>query len=182
VPSSRKVVVIGGVVRDPVFFQKVKNVRVMNETEAVKLGRMSKRVLIRAVQSGEESWLPYDSLVLATGASPVMPPIPGVNLANVFTFHGMRDAENNRRLLDEDKARDVVSKTARGSFGKHNDTGRAEDRPRHLRITRKDDATWSSQSLPNALVVALSFRTVLRERFVGTWRTPCSTPRPAASC
>ena len=97
-----------GVVRDPVFFQKVKNVHVMNRTEATSIDRKSKRLQVRSVGNGDESWLEYDKLVLATGATPVVPPIDGVDLDNVFTLHGVHDAEAIKAMLAEGKARDVV--------------------------------------------------------------------------
>jgi NADPH-dependent 2,4-dienoyl-CoA reductase/sulfur reductase-like enzyme/rhodanese-related sulfurtransferase len=97
-----------GVVRDPVFFQNVKNVRVLNQTEALEIDRAGRRVRVKALAAGEESWLPYDKLVLATGASPVVPPIPGVDKKNIFTLHGVHDAEGIRALLAQGKARDVV--------------------------------------------------------------------------
>ena len=65
-----------GVVRDPVFFQNVKNVRVLNETEAIEVDRSGRRLQVRDLVHGQESWLDYDKLVLATGARPVVPPIP----------------------------------------------------------------------------------------------------------
>jgi len=97
-----------GVVRDPVFFQDVKNVRVLNRTEAMEIDRASKRVHIQNRVAGEAKWLDYDTLVLATGANPLVPPIPGVELANVFTLHGVDDAEGIKTFLAEGKARDVV--------------------------------------------------------------------------
>jgi NADPH-dependent 2,4-dienoyl-CoA reductase/sulfur reductase-like enzyme/rhodanese-related sulfurtransferase/two-component sensor histidine kinase len=97
-----------GAVRDPVFFQNVKNVRVLNETEAVEIDRAGKRIRVRSLVQGQESWLDYDKLVLATGAKAVVPPIPGVNLGNVFTLQGVHDAEGVRALLAQEKARDVV--------------------------------------------------------------------------
>jgi len=97
-----------GVVRDPVFFRHVKNFRAMNRTEAVQVDPEQKRVCVRDLRTGEDSWLNYDKLVLATGAAPVVPPIPGVELDNVFTLHGVHDAEGIRRALAEPKARDVV--------------------------------------------------------------------------
>lgn len=96
-----------GVVRDSVFFQKVKNVHVMNHTEATKVDRSGKRVQVRG-RNGEESWLDYDKLVLATGGVPVVPPLPNVKLDNIFTLHGVHDAEGIKTLLSQDKARDVV--------------------------------------------------------------------------
>jgi NADPH-dependent 2,4-dienoyl-CoA reductase/sulfur reductase-like enzyme/rhodanese-related sulfurtransferase len=97
-----------GVVRDSVFFQKVKNFRAMNQTEAMEVDRSAKRVRVRDVTSGEESWLDYDKLVLATGAAPVIPPVPNVDLKNIFTLHGIPDTEGIKEMLSEGKARDVV--------------------------------------------------------------------------
>ncbi|GAI93732.1 unnamed protein product [marine sediment metagenome] len=97
-----------GVVRDPVFFQKVKNVHVLNRKEAVEIDRAGKRVRIKNVSDGNESWLDYDKLVLATGASPVVPPIGGADLGNIFTLHGVHDAEGIKSVLAEGKAHDVV--------------------------------------------------------------------------
>lgn len=88
-----------GVVRDSVFFQNVKNVRVQGGTEALLIDRSSKQVRVKTLATGEESWLPYDKLVLATGASPVVPPIPGVVKKNVFTLHCVHDAEGIKAIL-----------------------------------------------------------------------------------
>ena len=97
-----------GTVRDPVFFHNVKNFRALNQTEALAIDRPNKRVRVRSVLDGDDKWLEYDKLVLATGATPVVPPIPGVKLANVFTLHGVHDAEGIRAALAGGKARDVT--------------------------------------------------------------------------
>ena len=82
-----------GVLRDPGFFQKVKNVKVLTETEALEIDRARKRVRARRNGEAEDLWLDYDKLVLATGASPVVPPVPKVSLANIITLHTLPDAE-----------------------------------------------------------------------------------------
>jgi len=69
-----------GVVRDCVFFQNVKNVKVLNRTEATSIDPKSKTVAIRSLEDGKEDKLEYDKLVLATGAAPLNPPIPGIEL------------------------------------------------------------------------------------------------------
>jgi NADPH-dependent 2,4-dienoyl-CoA reductase/sulfur reductase-like enzyme/rhodanese-related sulfurtransferase len=97
-----------GVVRDAAFFLNVKNLKVQNSTEALKIDRSNKRVHIKTLATGEESWIPYDKLVLTTGASPVIPPIPGVDKKNVFTLHGIHDAEGIKTILAKHKAKDVV--------------------------------------------------------------------------
>jgi NADPH-dependent 2,4-dienoyl-CoA reductase/sulfur reductase-like enzyme/rhodanese-related sulfurtransferase len=97
-----------GVVRDVPFFQKVKNVKVLNETEALEIDRTRKRVRARQKGQAEDVWLDYDKLVLATGAKPIVPPLPNVQLGNIFTLHGVHDAEAIKELLAQHHARDVV--------------------------------------------------------------------------
>jgi NADPH-dependent 2,4-dienoyl-CoA reductase/sulfur reductase-like enzyme/rhodanese-related sulfurtransferase len=97
-----------GVLRDAVFFQKIKNVRILSHTEALDIDRVNKRVHIKELGSGRESYVEYDKLVLATGASPIRPSIPGHSLGNIFCLHGVHDAEGIRAALSGGRARDVV--------------------------------------------------------------------------
>jgi len=97
-----------GVLRGPAYFEQVKNVHVMNRTEAVKIDRAAHRILVRDLISNEEWWLPYDKLALATGAIPIVPKIPGVHLDHVFTLHGIEHAEGIKAQLAESRAKDVT--------------------------------------------------------------------------
>jgi NADPH-dependent 2,4-dienoyl-CoA reductase/sulfur reductase-like enzyme/rhodanese-related sulfurtransferase len=97
-----------GVVRDAAFFQKVKNVKVLTETEALEIDRTGRRVRAHHAGDGGDLWLDYDKLVLATGARPIVPPIPGVNLENITTLHTVPDAEKLKALVSESKDREVV--------------------------------------------------------------------------
>jgi len=96
-----------GTVRDSVFFQNVKNVKVLNHTTATKINKKAKSVSTVS-DDGEKDDIKYDKLMLATGASPAKPPIPGINLKNIFTLHGVEDAEGIKTLLSEHKARNAV--------------------------------------------------------------------------
>jgi NADPH-dependent 2,4-dienoyl-CoA reductase/sulfur reductase-like enzyme/rhodanese-related sulfurtransferase len=91
-----------GVPRDPAFFQKSLNVKVLTHTEATRIDRAARRVEVRDA-NGTRS-LDYDVLVLATGVKPVVPKLPGVNLPNVFTLHRIEDAEGIKAILSEGKA------------------------------------------------------------------------------
>ncbi len=97
-----------GDVRDPVFFRSVKNIHVRNQTEAVGIDRDNKQVRVRDLRNGGESWLPYDKLLIATGSSPILPPHLDTRPSNVFTLHGVRDAEGIKTVLAGGRARDVV--------------------------------------------------------------------------
>jgi len=79
-------------IRDEKFFRDVKDVDVMLHTRAVSIDRDRKTVLVRDVVSGEEQRLPYDRLVLATGSRAGRLPVPGSDLAGVFTVSNMEEA------------------------------------------------------------------------------------------
>jgi NADPH-dependent 2,4-dienoyl-CoA reductase/sulfur reductase-like enzyme/rhodanese-related sulfurtransferase len=71
------------VVRDSLFFRNAKGVDVRIETEAVSIDRKAKTIALRNCVDGATESMPYDKLVLATGAQPIVPPIPGVDLPGV---------------------------------------------------------------------------------------------------
>jgi NADPH-dependent 2,4-dienoyl-CoA reductase/sulfur reductase-like enzyme/rhodanese-related sulfurtransferase len=60
-------------------------------SEAVAIERDAHTITIRSTLSGELTTVPYDRLVLSTGAAPVRPPIPGYHL--VRTLRTVEDAE-----------------------------------------------------------------------------------------
>ena len=97
-----------GEVRDPVFFQKVKNIHIMNQTEATEIDRRSKKVRVKDLASLQETYLEYDKLVLATGSMPAIPDCQGNHLKNIYSLHGVNDAEGIKTALETGKARDVV--------------------------------------------------------------------------
>lgn len=106
--SRRLISSPAGVMRDPVFFHNVKHVHVRNHTEATAIDRVAKRVAVVDRFTRDETELPYDKLLLATGASAIVPEGIDVGLKNVFTLHGVRDAEGIRGRLVHAQARDVV--------------------------------------------------------------------------
>lgn len=97
-----------GALRDEVFFLNVKNVHVHNRTEAIEIDRGRRIVTARHLDGGAVEEFPYDRLVLATGAEPVVPPVPGVDLRGVLTLHGVEDAEAIKAGLAARQALDVV--------------------------------------------------------------------------
>jgi NADPH-dependent 2,4-dienoyl-CoA reductase/sulfur reductase-like enzyme/rhodanese-related sulfurtransferase len=66
---------------------------VRTSTEAVAIDRTGKRVQIRALGSGAEEWLSYDQLILAPGAVPVRPALPGIDDPRIFTLRSLQDMD-----------------------------------------------------------------------------------------
>jgi NADPH-dependent 2,4-dienoyl-CoA reductase/sulfur reductase-like enzyme/rhodanese-related sulfurtransferase len=90
-----------GEVRDPDFFLQTKGVTARTETEVTAIDRERRLVRLRDLRSGQEEELPYDRLVIATGATARKPPIPGIELEGITTLQSMRDADLLRKIRDD---------------------------------------------------------------------------------
>jgi len=98
-----------GVVRNPAFFEKAKGFSVLAQTEVVRIDRGNRTVAVKDLVSEEESTLAYDKLVIATGGSPVRPPIPGLDLKNVsFMTHPEQAASLLRRIASQGPKKAVI--------------------------------------------------------------------------
>ncbi len=93
-------------VRDPEFFRTSKRVNILPRVEAVGIDRKEKKLHVRHLDNEKKEALPYDKLVIATGATPIIPPIPGANLPMVFTVSNLHSA------------RIIKDKISRGQVGK----------------------------------------------------------------
>lgn len=93
-----------GTVRDVLFFERVKDIKVMARTEALAIDRERKQVRIRDLETGEEREIGYDKLVIATGAAPQVPPFPGMDLENVFTLRNPYQADEIRTKIEAGQA------------------------------------------------------------------------------
>lgn len=90
-----------GIVRDPHFYGKAKHIEALVECEAVHIDRTAKTVTYKHLPSDRRYTIPYDRLVIATGASPVCPSAPGFELEGVHTLHTMADADALRAVRDQ---------------------------------------------------------------------------------
>jgi NADPH-dependent 2,4-dienoyl-CoA reductase/sulfur reductase-like enzyme len=97
------------VVRDAPFFEHSKGVRVRTRTRALAIDRTAKTVRVEHLDSGAQEDLPYDQLMLATGARPFELPIPGADLDGVFTISDLHKAiEIKKRIAQGKVSRAVV--------------------------------------------------------------------------
>ncbi|HEX9714805.1 MAG TPA: FAD-dependent oxidoreductase [Desulfurivibrionaceae bacterium] len=78
--------------RDEAFFLKAKGVTARTNTKALAIDRKAKVVHVEDVNTGAQESIPYDNLVLATGARPNVLPIPGADLDGVFTISDLHKA------------------------------------------------------------------------------------------
>ena len=90
------------------FFEKAKGVRTLTSTKALAINRSEKTVLVEQVRTGDRRSLAYDTLLLATGSEPLVLPIPGADLPNVFTISDLHKAIAIKEMI----AKGLVGKAA----------------------------------------------------------------------
>ena len=81
---------------------------VRTRTEVVAIDRARK--VVRARRLGDEVVVeePYDRLILAPGAAPLRPPVPGVDLPAVLTLRNLHDADRIKAAVDRGARSAVV--------------------------------------------------------------------------
>lgn len=82
------------------------DVRVRTAVQAI--DRLRRRVRVRDLASGREYEESYDKLILAPGAAPLRPPIPGVDLPGVFTLRNLQDTDRIKAEVDRGVSHAVV--------------------------------------------------------------------------
>jgi len=82
------------------------DVRTRSEVEAI--DRHGKTVRVRDLTTGRVYEEGYDKLILAPGAAPIRPPIPGADLPNVFTLRNLADTDRIKKVVDGKIERAVI--------------------------------------------------------------------------
>lgn len=106
---------IGGVITEreklfvqtPEAFSKRFQVDVRTENEVVSINREKKTVTIRKANEEiyEES---YDKLLISTGATPVRPPLPGIESEGIFTLRNVSDTDRIKKYTERHDIKKAV--------------------------------------------------------------------------
>jgi NADPH-dependent 2,4-dienoyl-CoA reductase/sulfur reductase-like enzyme/rhodanese-related sulfurtransferase len=90
------------------FFKQRFNVEVMTRHEVVAIDRKAQKVTVKDLATGDLREESYDKLVLATGASAIIPPVPGMDLPFVFTLKTLEDTDRIFTYLKSKNPEDAV--------------------------------------------------------------------------
>lgn len=107
---------IGGVIEDqeeltlqtPESFYERFRVQMKVHHEVTAIDRSAKTVAVRNLATGEVFQESYDKLLLAPGAQPTQPALPGVGLDRLFTLRTVEDTLRIRRFVDTQHPKSVV--------------------------------------------------------------------------
>ncbi len=103
VPQLRNLVMI-----TPEKFKAQYNLEVRTRHEVLEIDRGGKRVRVKNLNTGGEAWDNYDQLVLSPGANPLLPPIDGLETANVFTVKDVKDIGRLDAFLRENRIQEMA--------------------------------------------------------------------------
>jgi len=90
----------GATVRDAKYFHSNMGFTVLDRTEAKKINREAKTVTVEDLRTHETREIPYDKLVIATGASPFVPLMEGTDLKGVHRLYNPHDAKAIKDAVD----------------------------------------------------------------------------------
>lgn len=90
-------------VHPPEFFERERDIRVRTGAAVKAIAHQRREVILG---SGER--IPYDRLVIATGARAARPRIPGADLPSVFTLHTLGDAARLHEFLSSHQPRQAA--------------------------------------------------------------------------
>lgn len=107
---------IGGVIKyrdnllvtTPEDFQARYDVEVRINSEVLSIATDKLEIVIRDSKSGGIYTESYDTIILAPGAEPVMPPIPGVDLDGVFHLRDIPDSDKIKQVIGLKKTTSAV--------------------------------------------------------------------------
>lgn len=107
---------IGGIIKDrekllvqtPESFHARFNIDIRIHSEITSINSADKSVEVKHTQTGETYTETYDKLILSPGASPVKPPIPGINSKNIFTLRNVEDTDKIKAFVDDSKPKSAV--------------------------------------------------------------------------
>lgn len=76
-------------------------IEVLTHHEAMVIAPAKNLVIALDRETGEEKTFAYDGLMIATGGVPITPPVPGINLPNIFQLRTLADGIEVKHYITE---------------------------------------------------------------------------------
>lgn len=83
------------------------NIDVRVASEVIKILPEENKIIVKDLKTKEEYKESYDNLVIATGSSPIKPPIKGIENENIFVLWTVNDTDNIKKYIYEKKPKSV---------------------------------------------------------------------------
>jgi len=90
------------------FFEQKRNINILTGHRVVGMDPAKRELLVSVAGSQENKIISYDRLVISTGASQIIPEIPGSDSPNVFNFWKVDDALKLKEYMDSKSPKKAI--------------------------------------------------------------------------
>ncbi len=90
-------------IRSPEKFRAKQDIDVRTGHEVLEIDGKGRRVRVRRLDGNDEWWESYDQLLIATGALPFRPELPGAEALGIYGVHSLQSGALVRQAIDEGK-------------------------------------------------------------------------------
>jgi len=107
---------IGGIIEDRTSlvvttreaFMKRYRIDVRIGSQVLAIDRPGRQVMVRDILSGVEYRESYEKIILAPGAEPIKPPLPGIDLGGIFHLRDIPDSDRIKMRIDVKKPEKAI--------------------------------------------------------------------------
>jgi len=90
------------------FFEEKRKIKILTGHRVVGIGSARKELLVNIAGTSEHKIINYDKLIISSGASTIVPDIPGINSSNVFQLRNVEDALKLKDYIDKNNPKKAV--------------------------------------------------------------------------
>jgi NADPH-dependent 2,4-dienoyl-CoA reductase/sulfur reductase-like enzyme len=92
----------------PRDFREERNIDARTLHEVTEIDLKGRRVHVRQLSNTKEWWEPFDELMIATGAIPIKPDVPGADAQGIYGIHTLQSGIEVRQVVDQEKPKRAV--------------------------------------------------------------------------
>ena len=96
------------VVLTPEVLREERNIDARVLHEVTELDLKGRRVHVRQLEEKKEWWEPFDQLMIATGALPIKPDVPGADARGIYGVHTLQSGIEVRTVVDQERPKRAV--------------------------------------------------------------------------
>ena len=96
------------VLRTPKDFIIPFDIQVHTNHRVTKIDPQNKQITVSGLKRRGEIVQHYDRLIIATGAKPIVPPLPGVNLSKIYTIKTIEDASSIKDYIGRKQTKKAI--------------------------------------------------------------------------
>lgn len=96
------------IINTPEEFEEKYKIDVKTGHEVLEINPEEKSLKYKELKTNNINEYNYDKLIITTGASPIMPPIPGHELDNIVPLRTVNDADKIKNIIDEQNPKKAV--------------------------------------------------------------------------